>query len=58
MVRKFLGNLFYGVRPPLDEASTESRLRKDPVSNLGGREAVLRKLGLRRFLSSFDWKDA
>ena len=60
VVRKFFGAWLYGVRPPHEEASTESRLRKDPVSNFGGREAVLRKLGLSRLLSLgiYDWKDA
>ena len=49
VVRRLLANPF--VKPPFKEepASTESLLRKDPVSNLAGRIDDLRKFGFRRF---------
>jgi len=51
VVRRLLANPF--VKPPFKEepASTESLLRKDPVSNLAGRIDDFRKFGFRRLVS-------
>lgn len=52
VVRRFLAKPLVRLGPPpLEEASTESRLRKEPVSNFGGRDADFKKFGFSKLVS-------